>query len=168
MINISKLSAALKSQNTIIWIKKDGINYLVTEHFMIKTKYEICGSALTHLVKVLKNIPKEGQGLKYRHKAISELNDTEMSSFLSFMDGIDIAKEIKFTDLLQIFKGEVFSIFKSEKEYIFVNKLYSDIVTLTSETEILGSTRLAPIYFETDNETVMIIPFRLEKSQYLL
>lgn len=168
MINVSKLSAALKKQNTIIWIKKDGINYLITDHFMIKTRYEITGSVLTHLVKVLKNIPKEGQGFKYRYEAVSELDGTEISSFLSFMDGIDTAKEIKYTDLLQVFKGEMYSIFKSEKEYIYVNKLYSDIVTLTSETKILGSTRRSPIYFITDNETVIILPFKLEKSQYLL
>lgn len=167
MLNFNKLQAALKGQSTIRWFKKDGFNYIMTGYFIIKTWKEIEGSALIHLLKTFKSIPSEGAGLEWKDGEIRELSEQDVnnsSNLISMKDCI----EIEYTNLVQEDGRKVLNIFKGA-DYIFIDRTYMSLVTLTKEVTALGKSRVSPVFFKNEtDETLMVMPFRAEKSKYLV
>ncbi len=168
MIKLTKLSKALKGCSYTAWIKKNNHDYIVSDYFIIKTNQDIKGSALTKLISLLGTVPNEGQGIQNRHTHINEMTEDEINKWLDLLKGKD-AKSIYFTNLIHQTDKELFSIFKGEKDYIFLNKIYVDLIDLYEENiEIYGSTRVSPVYFNKDNEEIMILPFRLKEEPFHL
>ncbi len=168
MIKLTKLSAALKNLNFVAWIKKNNHDYILSDYFILKTNQEIKGSALTKLISLLGTVPNEDQGIQNRHNHINEMTEDEINRWLDLLKGKD-AKSIYFTNLIHQTDKELFSIFKGEKDYIFLNKIYVDLIDLYEENiEIFGTKRVSPVYFNKDNEELMILPVRLEENPFYL
>lgn len=167
MIQLTKLSKALKGCSYVSWIKKNNHDYIVSDYFIIKTNQDIKGAALTKLISLLGNSPVENQGLQVRHGLKTEMTDDEITRWFDLLEKNN-AKLIQFTNLIQQTDKDLYSIFKGE-DYIFVNKLYVDLVDMYEKNiEILGSTKVSPIYFNKDNEEMMVLPIRVEEDPFYL
>lgn len=167
MIKLTKLSAALKNLNFVAWIKKNNHDYILSDYFILKTNQEIKGSALTKLISLLETVPKEGQGIQNRYNHRKEMTEVEMENLLNLLECKD-KRPVHFTNLIYQTDKELFSIFKGE-DYIFVNKKYLDLIDLYEKNiEIFGTKRVSPVYFNKDNEKLMILPIRLEEVPFYL
>ena len=167
MIKLTKLSATLKNLNFVAWIKKNNHDYILSDCFILKTNQDIKGSALTRLISYLGTVPNEGQGIQNRHSHIKEMTEVEMENLLNLLECKD-KRPVHFTNLIYQTDKELFSIFKGE-DYIFVNKIYVDLIDLYEENiEIRGTKRVSPVYFNKDNEELMILPVRLEENPFYL
>lgn len=168
MLKLTKLSAALKNMDYVAWIKKNHYDYVLSDHFILKTNQDIKGSALTKLISLLETVPKEGQGIQNRYNHINELTEDEINSRLDILKGTEASDSIYFTNLiLQTDKG-LLSIFKGEK-YIFLNKTYVDLIDMYEKNiEICGTKGGTRTYFYKDNEELMILPYRVEKEPFYL
>jgi len=170
MINIKKLSKALKNTGRVRWIIKEDYHFITASYFMLKTKKVITGSALTELVKTLGAIPKEGQGLGVYGRKKEELNDEEIQNTIKMLKAPDNSEEITFTKLIFQAEGSLLSIFKTEKDYIYLNKIYTDlidIVDLFKNIDIRG-TKARPVHFAQGDEKLMIMPFRVrDEAEYV-
>lgn len=60
MLNLNKLSKALRSSRRVRWMKLDKLDYILCDNFVFKTNQEIKGSALTYLIKMFGKVPEEG------------------------------------------------------------------------------------------------------------
>lgn len=159
MINLTKVTSTLNKNNTI-WIRKEGHNYIMSEHYIFKTSKDIKGALLTKLINLLETIPHEGQGMQNRHGHIREMSDDEINNMLNLLK-CKTTKSIDFTNLIHQSDNLLLSIFKGV-DYIFINKKYIDIINLyTPDIEIFGSGRVEPIYFHKDNEEMMVLPVRI-------
>jgi len=168
MIQLTKLSKALKGCSYIAWIKKNNHDYIVSDYFIVKTNQEIKGSALTKLISLLGTVPNENQGIQNRHNHINEMTEDEINRWLDLLKGKD-AKSIYFTDLIHQTDKDLYSIFMGDGEYIFLNKTYVDLIDMYEKNiEIFGTKRVSPVYFIKDNEEVMLLPVRLEKNPFYL
>lgn len=79
------------------------------------------------------------------------------------------AKTISFTNLIHQTDEGLYSIFKGDEAYIFINKSYIDLVNVYEENiKILGSTKVSPVYFKKENEEIMILPVRLKEEPFYL
>ncbi|GKX27867.1 hypothetical protein SH1V18_03470 [Vallitalea longa] len=168
MINIKKLSVALKNKDTVRWIIKDGYSYILTEHFGLKTKKEIKGSALTALIKIIGGIPQEGQGLENHYGLRSQLNKDKIDSTISLFNISNRYKSVEFTHLIQQLDQNLYSIFKADT-YIYADKTYVDLINLNKkDIEFVGRDKISPIYATKEEEKILIVPVRLrEELQYL-
>lgn len=168
MIKFTNLSKALKGCNYTAWIKKNNHNFIVTDYFIIKTNKEIEGSALTKLVKILREIPQENQGLQARYEHRKEMTDDEIANWLKLLKPKN-TETINFTNLIYQTRKDLFSVFKSKGGYIFINKLYIDLVDVFYKNiEIYGNTSVSPIYFINENEEIMVLPCRIEEDPFYL
>jgi len=168
MIRLTKLSKALKNVGYTAWIKKNHHDYILSDHFILKTNQDIKGSALTKLISLLGTVPNEDQGIQNRHNHINEMTEDEINRWLDLLKGKD-AKSIYFTNLIHQTDKELFSIFKGEKDYIFLNKIYVDLIDLYEENiEIRGTKGVSPTYFYKDDEELMILPVRLREEPFYL
>lgn len=158
MINLTKVSPTLNKNNTI-WIKKDGHNYIMSEHYIFKTSKDIKGALLSKLITILETIPQEGQAIQNRHGHIREMTEDETKNILDLLK-CKTNITIKFTNLIHQ-SDKLLSIFKGD-DYIFVNKKYIDIINqYTTDIETYGTTPTNPIYFHRGNEEMMILPVRM-------
>ena len=168
MIQLTKLSKALKGCSYIAWIKKNNHDYIVSDYFILKTNQEIKGSALTKLISLLGTVPNENQGIQNRHNHRKEMTEVEMENLLNLLECKD-KRPVHFTNLIYQTDKDLYSIFKGEKDYIFLNKIYVDLIDLYEENiEIFGTKRVSPVYFNKDNEELMILPVRLEENPFYL
>ena len=167
MIQLTNLSKTL-SNNYVGWIKKDNHDYILAEHFILKTNQDIKGSALTKLVSLIGTVPQEGQGFQNRYSHRKEMTECEIKNMIDLLECKD-KKSIYFTSLIHQVNKELFSIFKGEEDYIFINKIYIDLIDLYGKNiEIYGTTRVSPIYFKKDNEEMMVLPIRLKENPFYL
>ena len=167
MIQLTKLSKAVKGCSYIAWIKKNNHDYIVSDYFILKTNQDIKGSALTKLISLLGTVPNENQGIQNRHNHINEMTEDGINRWLDLLECKD-KRPVHFTNLIHQTDKELFSIFKGE-DYIFVNKIYVDLIDLYEENiEIRGTKRVSPVYFNKDNEELMILPVRLEENPFYL
>lgn len=167
MLQLTKLSKTLTDRH-VAWIKKNNHDYILGEHFILKTNQDIKGSALTKLISLLGSIPQEDQGIQIRHGHYKEMTEIEIKNMLDLLECKD-KKSVYFTNLIHQTDKELFSIFKGEEDYIFINKIYIDLVDLYAKNiEIYGTTRVSPIYFNKGNEEIMVLPIRLEKEPFFL
>ena len=167
MIQLTKLSKTL-TKNYTAWIKKDYHNYIISEHFILKTNQNIKGSALNKLISLLGNIPIEDEGIQNRHGHIREMTEVEIKNWIDLLNDKG-AKTICFTNLIHQTDKELYSIFMGDGEYIFINKIYTDLVNIYEEdVEILGSTKTSPIYFKKENEEIMLLPVRMKEDPFYL
>ncbi len=169
MINLKKLSAALRDKQTVRWIVKDGHNIILTEHYVLKTNQEIKGAALTALIKILGSITKEGQGLENRYGERNILDRDKMKCTIDLIENHRKSKSIDYTKLIHQFDKKLLSIFKGD-DYIYANKVYMDLIDLDEEDiEFGGSDRLSPIYAIKDDEKMLVVPYRVkEGAKYLI
>lgn len=167
MIQLTKLSKTL-TKNYTAWMKKDHHDYILSEHFILKTNQNIKGSALNKLISLLGNLPIEGEGIQNRHGDIREMTEDEMKNWMDLLNDKG-AKTICFTNLIHQTDKDLYSIFMGDGEYIFVNKVYIDLVNIYEEdVKILGSTKVSPVYFKKENEEIMILPVRLKEEPFHL
>lgn len=169
MIQLTKLSKALKGCSYIAWIKKNNHDYIVSNYFILKTNQDIKGSALNKLISLVGSLPLEGEGNQNRHGDIRKMTEDEINRWIDLLKGKE-AKSIYFTNLIHQTDKELFSIFKGE-EYIYLNKTYVDLIDMYEKNfEIFGSKRESPVYFikDNDNEELMILPIRLKEDPFYL
>jgi len=171
MIQLTKLSKALSNNyvgNYVGWIKKDNYDYILTECFILKTNQDIKGSVLTKLISLIGTVPQEGQGFQNRYSHRKEMTECEIENMIDLLECKD-EKSIYFTNLIYQVDKELFSIFKGEEDYIFINKIYIDLIDLYDKNiEIYGTTRVSPICFKKDNEEMMVLPIRLKENPFYL
>ena len=166
MLQLTKLSKTL-SKNYTAWFKQNNHDYIMNEHFILKTSQEIKGGALNKLVSLLGNIPLENEGIQNRQGHIKQMTNDEMNNWIGYLDSKN-SKTICFTNLIHQTDEGLYSIFEGE-DYIFLNKQYVDLINLYEEdVEILGSTRISPVYFKRYNEEIMILPVRLLEEPFHL
>lgn len=163
MIQFTKLSKALKNKEYVAWIKKNNSDYILHGHFIFKTNKGIKGAALTKLISILGNVPQEDHGIKSRGGHVAEMDESEMKNMMDLLICKD-KKSIHFTNLIHQTDKDLYSIFKGEEDYIFVNKVYIDLINQYEEDiEIYGTTKFSPVYFEKNNEEMMVLPIRMDK-----
>lgn len=159
MIQLTKVAKAI-TKNYVAWIKKDNYNYILSEHFIIKTKQEIKGALLTKLLSKLGAVPTEGQGIQSRLGVIGYMADTSISAMLSHLERKDCSL-LEFTKLVQQTDVRLLSIFKGEKGYIFISKDYVDIVNRGVQgIDVYGSNGIHPVFFDNGNEEMLVLPAR--------
>lgn len=157
----------MKSVGFVAWVKKNNFDYILSDHFILKTNQDIKGSALTKLISLLGTVPREGQGIANKHTHIKEMTEDEIKNFLNLLECKD-RNTIYFTNLIHQTDKEMFSIFKGE-DYIFLNKNYVDLVDLYEENiEMYGTKRVSPTYFHKSNEELIILPVRLKEEPFYL
>ena len=167
MIKLTKLSTALKNMNYVAWIKKNNHDYILTEYFILKTNQDIKGSALTKLISLLGTVPQENQGIQVSYEHRKEMTESEMKTMLGLLECKD-EKSICFTNLIHQNEKQLISIFKGQEDYIFLNKIYVDLIDLyKNNIEMYGTTKASPTYFKKDNEELMILPIRVEDPFHL-
>lgn len=169
MIQLTKLSRTL-TNGYIAWVKKNNHDYIISEHFILKTKQKIKGSALTKLISLIGTVPQEEQGFqnrnRYSHR--KEMTECEIKNMIDLLECKD-KKSIYFTNLIHQADNKMFSIFKGEEDYIFINKIYTDLIDLNVDNiKIYGKNKVSPIYFIKDNEEVMLLPVRLKEVPFYL
>lgn len=168
MIKLTKLSAALKNMDYVAWIKKNHHDYVLSNHFILKTNQDIKGSVLTELISLLGSIPQENQGIRTRIGHVTEMTDDEIKNMLGLLECKD-EKPIYFTNLIRQTDKRLLSIFKGEEDYIFLNKVYVDLIDLyEKDIEMYGTTKNRPTYFKKNNEELMILPVRLKENPFYL
>lgn len=167
MINLKKLSTALKSKTVIRWIRKDNHDYIMTDFWVLKTSQLLVGSSIAPLVKIFGTVPVNEKGLSCKYGTITELSESEIKSTISFLDKNDV-KRISFTNLIYHTKDLMLSIFKASDAYVFIDKTYVDLVNLfEADVEIYGKSRVSPVYFVKEDEEMMVLPVKVENPIYL-
>ena len=170
MIQISKLSKTLKNNNLVAWCKTDLFNYIATDRFVLKTSQEVKGSALSKLVDLLGNAPREEEGLKRYFGKVEFTTDEDFERYRDLLVQSREAEPIEFTNLVLQDKKFSLSIFKVPNNYVFVNKELVELVDLYDEdlpVGIFGSNPGAPVYFTDGVEEVAIAPVRAAIPPYL-
>lgn len=178
MIKLTNLSKALQGAEYLAWFKKNNFDYITNGHFMIITKKEIKGSALTKLVKELGGIPHKRQGIHLRNKHINDMTDKEIDNMIDiFEKNLDNVSEIKYTYLtensLDMYKKEIeLDIFiNKQDDYIYLNKQYTQLIDklgYNDDVTIYGDGSVMPVYFQDGVDNVMILPVRQgEDNEYL-
>ncbi len=172
MINFKNLSKALKhSKSTLFWFRAEEYSYLFTGHFGIRTtrKLHIEKGIFATLINTFQDIPEIGQGYKFEHmfKGAALMNDKDIEMFTKLMDNIP-ETELTCTGLIN--KRNLIDedmILKSPTEYIFVDRMYMDIIDMPG-TKLCGTGPTLAIYARSGDETAMILPVRYVKiPEYL-
>lgn len=168
LINLKKLSPALKSKTVIRWIRKDSHDYIMTDFWILKTSQLLVGTSITSLVKIFGAVPGNEKGYScYKYGNITELSESEIKSTISLLDKNDV-KRISFTNLIYQAGNSMLSIFKTSDDYVYINKIYTDLVNLfEADVEIYGLSRISPVYFVKEDEEIMILPVKAENPFYL-
>ncbi|QOR34424.1 hypothetical protein IMX26_13105 [Clostridium sp. 'deep sea'] len=174
MFNYRNLSKALRNKDTVQWIKRNNRNYIVSDHFILETNKEVTGTALTTLVKILGGIPQKDQVLtcKFNNKTSSPTKDVTIIELLKIPTD---SKTAVLTDLLQRSSlkhqsNKLLSIFKTESDYIFIDKDYVDLIDWKAKDLKIycENKRVSGIYVTNKSDSILIMPYRLEqKSVYL-
>ena len=83
---------------------------------------------------------KEGQGIRTRIGHVTEMTDVKLN-MLGLLECKD-EKPIYFTNLIRQTDKRLLSIFKGEEDYIFLNKVYVDLIDLyEKDIEMYGTTK---------------------------
>jgi len=163
MINNKKLSAALKNKTVIRWIKKDLHDYIICNHWVLKT-VPLQGSSLNTLLKIFKTTPRQGTGIECKHGIVQDLTEDKIKSTIELIEVIKDKKPLSYTNLIVQLDSSLLAIFKDLKNYIYVDKTYVDLVNLDEDVEIYGSGSnklVTPVYFSKGNEIIMILPVKV-------
>jgi hypothetical protein len=168
LLNLNKLSKALKAKSVIRWVRKDNHDYILNDYWVLKTSQLLTGSSITPLVKIFGTIPAIGKGLGCKYGTVTELSESEIKSTLSFFDKNDVER-ISFTNLIYQAEDMMLSIFKASDGYVYVDKTYVDLVNLfEGGIEIYAQNRYSGVYFVKENEEIMILPVRAQNNSFYL
>jgi len=171
MINFKNLSKALKhSKSALFWFRTEEYTYLFTGHFGIRTtkKLNIEKGIFTTLINTFQEIPEIGQGYKLEHQlqGVVLMTDKDVEGFIKLMKIPET--ELIFTELMHkrnLIDEDV--ILKSPTDYIFVDRMYMDIIDIPG-TKLYGTGPTSAIYARSGDETAMILPVRYVKiPEYL-
>lgn len=173
MINFKNLGKALKYSNfsSVAWFRTEKYSYLFTGYWGIRTtkQLHIEKGIFVNLINLFQAIPEAGKGYEIRNMYQGPVPiDEERIKFLVELLENKPKNEIKYTSLMNIRSLQNDIIFKSESDYIFVNKVYADIVDIADYTKLYGSGPNQPIYTQDNEEIAMILPVRYQNiPEYL-
>lgn len=167
MINFKNLGKALKysKYSQVFWFRTEKYSYLFSGYWGIRTTkpLHIKKGIFVTLINLFQAIPEVGKGYEIRPmvKGPVLIDEERIKPLVELLENIP-KSEIKYTGLMNIRSLQEDIILKSESDYIFVNKVYADIVDITDYTKIYGSGSNQPIYTQDNEEIAMIFPVRYQ------
>jgi hypothetical protein len=168
MIDLTKLPRALRKSSRVRWIRKNSKNIIMTDYFILETDKEVKGAALTTLITILGRKPGEGEGLEEYLGTRCGMSEKDIEFTMELLKP-RVDKKLTYTELTYEASELSMTIFEVDKNYVYVNKIYTDLVNLyIPKAEMYGRDSMSPVYIETENEKIMITPIRLvENPSYL-
>lgn len=161
MLVLKNLSKAITKKNYVWWFKMDDYDYIVAEHWALKTNQNLKGSALTALVKMFNQIPNTGTGLCCTSDKITDLSKEKMDNAIKLFE-LDDLEKLEYTELIH--KG--LCIFRTPDKYVYLDKKYTDLVKF-EEVQECGEKNNA-VYFINDKEALMVLRMaEVKQNKYL-